>query len=330
MDNMNNGLYLLQKFRDTLFTNTLACTQQHIGKKIQGQVYTPQQAKKDAVFLVNTSLKFIENLSTTGLIDNNVFERVIKNLSHNVKTIDFLPENERGIFGQSVAEEQKVYINPDMPKGKRILYLFHELTHCCFKNRNTAPYIGDYMRHSTYYGYMTIEEALAQNIAETCYYAYTGQQKPQKRLERDRIMPNIQYYTNFDYYGLYQPLAAAFGRVLRGVGTSNRDSDDKILFDLSKKALREDLLESVINEYQRDGILEDLEPMFFALANIYAAKKMSFGMGGVQEKVFDKNQQLVAEKNLQPSLEQTQEYYIKALNIMKKNEDYRQPLTPFR
>ena len=316
---------VVKNFKDTLLTNTLARTRQYIGKRVQGQIYTVQQAEIDAATLVNDSLKFVETLLTTGLIDNKTFERVITRLSNNVKTIDFLPENKRGIYGQAVAEEQKVYINPDMQNWKRTLYLFHELAHSCFKNRDTAPYIGDFMRHSTYYGYMTIEEALAQNIAETCYYASINQQRPQKRLERDRIMPNIEYQTNYDYYGLYQPLAVAFGRVLRGVGTSYRDSDDKILFDLSKKALKEDLLESVIYEYTRDGISQDLEPIFFALANIYSAKKMSFGMGGVEEKVFDRNQKLVAKKELRPTSVETQKYYTNALNIMKRNENYRQP-----
>lgn len=173
-----------------------------------------------------------------------------------------------------------------MPNWKRTLYLFHELAHSCFKNRDTAPYIGDFMRHSTYYGYMTIEEAIAQNIAETCYYASTNQQRLQKRLERDRIMPNIEYQTNYDYYGLYQPLAVAFGRVLRGVGTSYRNSDDKILFDLSKKALKEDLLESVIYEYQRDGISQDLEPMFFCFSQHLFSKKDELWYGWCRRKCF--------------------------------------------
>lgn len=316
---------VVKNFKDTLASNTLQSTRQYVGKRIQGRIYTAEQSQIDALTLANDCLKFIETLLTTELIDEKTFERIIKKLSNTVKNIDFLPENKRGIYGQAVAEEQKVYINPDMPNWKRTLYLFHELAHCCFKDRNTAPYIGDLMRHSTYYGYMTIEEALAQNIAETCYYASINQPRPQKQSERDRVIPNIQYQTNYNYYGLYQPLAIAFGRVLRGVGTSYRDSDDKILFDLSKKALKEDLLESVIYEYQKDGISQDLEPMFFALANIYSAKKMSFGMGGVEERVFDRNERLVERKELNPTIQETQQYYMKALEIMKRNEDYRAP-----
>lgn len=316
---------VVKNFKDTLLSNTLQSTRQYVGKRIQGQIYTAEQSQIDALKLANDCLKFIETLLTTELIDEKTFERIIEKLSNTVKNIDFLPENKRGIYGQVVAEEQKVYINPDMPNWKRTLYLFHELAHCCFKDRNTAPHIGDLMRHSTYYGYMTIEEALAQNIAETCYYASINQPRPQKQAERDRVIPNIQYQTNYDYYGLYQPLAIAFGRVLRGVGTSHSDSDDKILFDLSKKALKEDLLESVIYEYQKDGISQYLEPMFFALANIYAAKKMSFGMGGAVERVFDRNGRLVASKELSPTIQETQQYYMKALEIMKRNEDYRAP-----
>ena len=95
------------------------------------------------------------------------------------------------------------------------------------------------------------------------------------------------------------------------------------LFDLSKKALREDLLESVIEEYQRDGIAHDLDPMFFSLANVYSAKKMSFGMGGVEERVFDQNQNLIFAQVLNPTPYETQQHYTKALQIMKQNEDYR-------
>lgn len=171
---------------------------------------------------------------------------------------------------------------------------------------------------------MVIEEALAQNIAETCYYNSINQHRPQKHLERDRTIPNLPFQTNYDFYGLYQPLASAFGRTLRGVGTSERDSDDKILFDLSKKALNEDLLEAVIIEYQQDGISDDLEPMFFALANVYSAKLMSFGAKNVDEMVFDANQNLIASQPLRPTISETKNYYLDALEVMKKNENYQQ------
>ena len=317
---------VIKNFKNTLYSNTLKATQKYIGKRIQGQIYTQLHAEKDAVNLVHDSLKFVETLLTTELIDEKAFERVIANLSENVKTIDFLPENNRGIYGQTVAKEQKVYINPDLPKWKRTLYLYHELTHCCFENRKLAPYIGDFMRHSSYFGYMTIEEALAQNIAETCYYASINQPRPKHRIEKDPTMPNIKYETNYDFYGLYQPLAVAFGRSLRGVGTSSKDSGDKILFDLSKKALKEDLLDAAIYEYQRDGITKDLEETLFALANIYSAKKMSFGMGSVEERVYDRNNNYIAKKELKPTQSETQQYYLKVLNIMQKNEDYRPEL----
>ena len=113
--------------------------------------------------------------------------------------------------------------------------------------------------------------------------------------------------------------------MLNGVGTSYRTSDDEILFDLSKKDLKEDLLKSVIYEYQKDGIAQDLEPMFFALANIYSAKKISFGMVGFEEKVFDRDQKLVTRKELKATSAETRENYTNALNIMRRNEDYRQP-----
>ena len=141
---MNYNL-IVKNFTDTLLTNTLARTSQYIGKRIQCQIYTTQQTEIDANTLVNDSIKFVEILLTTGLIDDKTFERVITRLSNNIKNIDFFPDNKRGIYGQVVTEEQTVYINPNMPNWKRTLYLFHELAYCCFKNRDTAQYIGDLM-----------------------------------------------------------------------------------------------------------------------------------------------------------------------------------------
>lgn len=318
--------YLIKNFKQELFNNTYSNLTKHVGTTVKGQTYTLNQAKNDANVLTNETLMYMETLLTTGLIDENSFDRVFSNLNQNLNNIDFLPIEQRGLYGLADASKRTIYINPELSDNRRRLYLFHELAHASYQHKNTAPYINGYMRHSTYYGYMTIEEALAQNIAETCYYSSINQARPLKRQERDKCMPNVTYHTNFDYYGLYQPLAANFGRVLRGVGTSSADSDDKILFDLCKKSLKEDLLDSVIKEYTDDGIGNCLEPMFYSLANVYAGKKNSFGMGGIVERVFDENQRLVASKELNPTPQETQNHYVKAMQLMKSNEDYRNPI----
>ena len=79
---------VVKNFKDTLLTNTLARTRQYVGKRVQGQIYTAQQAEIDAATLVDDSLKFVETLLTTGLIDGKTFERVITRLANKVKTID--------------------------------------------------------------------------------------------------------------------------------------------------------------------------------------------------------------------------------------------------
>ena len=322
IDQLNECIQNFKRtYGSTLAQNTYNNLRGYIGHTIQGRIYTSENAMADAQSLTQDVYKYIGALLTSQLIDVEDLDRIMTRLSENAKSIQFLEENQRGIYG--LTDKKTVYVNPDLPKNKRTLYLFHELTHACFKDRKIAPYIGDKMRHSTFFGYMTIEEALAQNTAETCYYESIGQQRPAKRMEQDKILPGVKFATNFDYYGLYQPLATQFGRTLRGVGASSKDSDDKILFELNRKALKEDLLESIIQEYQQDGMIDDLNKMFYNMANVYSAKMMSFGAEGVEEKVFDKHQQLIDRHALRPTSEETLNYYLNAINIMKKDEDYR-------
>jgi len=184
-------------------------------------------------------------------------------------------------------------------EDKQLLYLYHELAHCCFGN------VGEeHKKQSYYYGYMTIEEALAQNIAETCFYY--GQQRPSHHLEKDAIFPNnYSCKTNFDTavnYGLYQPIAVAMGRTLKDIGTSPNTSDEQILFELSQKALKENLFYSIIKEYKQDNVSNDLHLLLNNLAEIYFAKT------GVKS-----NDATINLKR-----------YTTALETLNKLEDYRQ------
>lgn len=327
VDNSDNLNSAQVNSMDKIKQNTLLNLQKYVGTRIRGQIYTAEQAKIDADNLILFLQSFLGELERTGLIDSTETKtRIEKMIWRNVLSIDFLPESERGLYGKTNPDEHKIYINPELDIQKRTLYLFHELAHCCFEDVETIddiPAIGDYKRFSTYYGYMVIEEALAQNIAETCFYHVMDKPRPAKQESRDSIIPGVPFFTNFDYYGLYQPLATLFGRTLRGVGKSTLDRDDRVLFQLSKKALKENLLKSVVDEYTKDGIADELELTFFKLANIYSAKKKSFGAGWAIERVFDKNGKCIKEKELNTTKENTANYYIDVLNQMIKNEDYR-------
>ena len=314
---------ILKNFKKTLYNNTLNNLLRHKGTIIKGRAYTEMQAEEDAAALVEDTSSYLVALLDTGLVDDNSIEKVLTNIVKNVKGIDYLPTNERGIFG--VLENSKVFINPDLSPERKKLYLFHELTHGCMKSMEDAPYIGNYKRYSTFYGYMVLEEGITQNIAETCFYKIMRQNRPAKRYETDRIFQDdrIKFKTNYDYYGLYQPLVIAFGKTLRGVGSVYDNSDDKILYDISKRALKEDLLDSIIFEYETDGKIDELTIMLFGLANIYSAKLKSFTGNCVYEKIFDKNGKCLEEMKLEPSADEIVRSYQYVLNKTTELEDYR-------
>ena len=289
-----------------------------------------QQATREAKFFCDKTLAYFEALLKTGLIEEETFPRVFDRISNAMRSIDFLPENERNIYGKVDPVTKTVYINPNLSQDRKILYFFHELTHCCFKDNAIPPVVNDLLRHSTYYGYMTIEEALAQDIAETCFYKLKNLDRPRKQITHEYFMPDINITTNLDYYGLYQPLAIAFGRTLNGVAKSYKDNDDVIMFNLSKKALKEDLLESAIEQYQNDTNFTDkidIERLFFSLANVYSAKLKSFGISGlVSERVYNRQAKLLCEQAINPNYQQTQEHYKQALNIMNKHKINKNPI----
>ena len=136
------------------------------------------------------------------------------------------------------------------------------------------------------------------------------------------VIPKIEFSSNFDYYGLFQPLAINFGRVLRGVGTINDNSEERIMHDLCKKALKENLLNSVISEYRKYGIETHLPKIFYSLANVFSAKNHSFGVGYVTEKLWDINNNLLSDEVMKPTIEETENFYIQALKTTKALENY--------
>lgn len=64
------------------------------------------------------------------------FNHIINATMNNVRTISVLPNNERGIYGETQAQNKVIYINPDLPDSKYLtgeertrLYMAHELGH---------------------------------------------------------------------------------------------------------------------------------------------------------------------------------------------------------
>ena len=348
---MNNKHYKYSNMDEWtlfLFDNTAENLKKWIGKPIRGKIYTTEDVAKDAHRFTTKTLTFIKTMKELGLIDPTNIDNVCENIFNSTHQIDYLSENERNIFGIAEKEQKRIRLNPNM--GMNVsdnqevnekqndymldLYLFHELAHKCLpKIDNTfdsIPTLMKFKNSSTVYGYQALEEAVAQEIAEMCYYKHKNLERPAKTKHTDTILPKVVFKSNFNYYGLYQPVAVSFGRALRGVGKSSDDSSEKIMYDLCHRATHNNLLTSIVEEYKHDGLETECFQLFHTLAHIYSAKQNSFGVhSGL------KNQSLNPNTNeFEPSLEEelgvnvdVKKLYMWVIDKLNSLEDYR-PLLP--
>lgn len=159
-------------------------------------------------------------------------------------------------------------------------------------------------------GFSLLEEAIVQNIAEECFYSSLGIQRPQQvhKKEPQVLGTNKYFKTNFDYYGIYQPLATMFARTLRGIGQSKADTDDLILNEFSKKACNENFITSIIQEYTNDVGQDKLMELIEKLGRFFNEKSATFSNNIEGKKM---------------SILQTQELWNNIMAELRSLEDYR-------
>ena len=249
---------------------------------------------------------------------------LITSMDSKMERIDVLPLYRRNIYGE--CENKVVYINPDIPKNKRKLYIFHEFAHMLvalfnideiteeLNNSNRKyhfpPHLNGSARGLIRTGWLVIEEAIVQNIAENCYYSSIGCIRPAMTVQEDpRVLGNIRFKSNYDYYGLYQILVTAFARTLRGIGKSPIDSDITIIDEFSKKATNCDIRKHIINEYEHDGLILQLYEVLRIFGIIWHNKAASFGVSQSVTSITD-----------------TQKMWYEILNKLKGMEDYRKEI----
>lgn len=241
-------------------------------------------------------LQFLQDFITTGYAAGFIND---KNLPHVVKKLlkiekfGNLPKEQRGLFGATShnngSPSLSVAINPDLDPYRRELYSFHELTHVVLDGNTevmeeSARNTGARPEQQSLFadGYTVIEEVVAQNTAEQMMAILYGRNRNAASQNTDRAIPGIRFSTNFDYYGLYQPIATSFAKTLQGIGNlSSRGNDDMYLNALSARAFNPNFAESIVEEYKSNRHFKELAISFMKLGRVYRAKLASIGVGTI-------------------------------------------------
>lgn len=226
--------------------------------------------------------------------DSQNFENILNSIS-NIKKISVLPINERGIYGRAISEENTLLINPSLGasstlnhKERTRLYVAHELGH--FVNNKWMTTIYKFLDTRVRAGKMTneqanlfsegfsmLDEAITQNNAENFAYSFAGKSRPNKQYTTRGVgvFGNRQYLTNYDFYGEFQLPTAKFAKTLRGIGKYN--DDDVALDILCKRALSPSFALDIIEEYNKDGQIDNFYKIVDNMGIIKQAVYTSFG-----------------------------------------------------
>lgn len=220
------------------------------------------------------------------------FESIFYNLRNNLDVIAVLPKARRGIYGEYVNQEKRVYINPELGNSRHLtgkertrLYLCHELGH--IQNYEWIVSGIDYVnkegedlntKQTMYEGLSLIDEATTQERAEAITYYYSAKKRPSILSYRGSLFDGEPYSSNFDYYGELEEPAIDFGMTLRGIGNSNNPQD--IMHRLSIRTLDKDFVQKIFYEYYVDGHLDEL---YFLLAYMGVIKRASYAKFGYDD-----------------------------------------------
>lgn len=238
---------------------------------------------------------FIKQGKKVGLITRDNWSNVVEKLRKVDRFADLHVQN-RGIYGATFpsqgGEGLTVCINPDLSAYKREQYAFHELAHVVMDG--SSEYIEKNLRETMgsdissqnvariTRGYTVIEEAVAQEVSEEMIASlYNRERVPLSNSpSQDSAIPGIQFRSNYDFYGLYQPVGIKFARTLRGIGNQIQRSDDGeniYLHSLCQRAFDGDFAKGIVDEYSRDGHYTELMMSFNKLGNVYDVKQATFG-----------------------------------------------------
>ena len=200
-----------------------------------------------------------------------------------------LPVQNRGMFGATFNSPNRngltVCINPDLDEHRRKQYAFHELAHVVMDGEQDIVVNDVYATMNGTIsnsdlglisdGFTVIEEAIAQEISEIFVYSSENRLRPNLNRTTDNAIPNITFYSNHDFYGLYQPLGIAFAKTLRGIGNKNdvSTSESIHLKLLCGRVFDGNFAKDILEEYTKDNHYVDLIKNFKDMGNVYRVKQ---------------------------------------------------------
>lgn len=309
---------VISTYIEVLINKTMTGFQQQIRN---GQV---RNGKHDGDTLAGCIQNIEEYLHDNYEKSPKTFNHMINATMNHVRTILVLPDNKRGIYGETQAQNKTICINPDLPDSEYLtgeertrLYMAHELGHIInyeWMNK-TVEYANQQIRQGRLTqehaqlicdGFSMLDEATTQNRAENFVYAFSGKSRPKLAYyTNDRMFRSEAYKSNFDYYGELQEPATMFARTLRGIGKEN--DDGKALDMLSERALSPNFFNNILSEYTKDGQMPAFieETQYMGLL-----KRASYANFGYEDVSY---------------LHNSKTYLEKLKSITAKMRDYREP-----
>lgn len=291
--NFGEYQHSVKKFLDKISRNSIRYFSKQISEgKILRNNSTYENPKFKSEF--NKMHSFIKNVEEYLYYyysrDRGNFENIFNSIEK-IEAISVLDDQDRGIYGITYPTNI-ILISPVLsgnreltPEQRTRLYVAHELGHMVNKKwmAQVTQHLGKNntlnpnQKQRIYDGFSLINEATTQDRAEDIAYFYAHKQRPSIKSYVDpRGMYNGEpYRTNYDFYGELQEPAIMFARTLRGIGKI--DDDKKALTLLSKRALNPNFVNSIINEYQRDGQIINLYNEFQYLGILKNASYARFG-----------------------------------------------------
>lgn len=261
--------------------------------------YFAQQHSKGEVRDVNheyvSMLEFISNIEEYLFYNknNSNFYSILTALEK-INVISVLPPNDRGVYGYTIPSSNNIFVNPNLSASRTLtskertrLYVAHELGHYVNDEwmKSVATFLDGKVRSGEMSqgeaelfseGFSLLDEAITQNRAEDFAYAFARKSRPpMRRCAKARLFDGEAYQANFDFYGELQTPAIMFGRTLRGIGKIGNDKD--ALGELCNRATNPNFAKRIIEEYTRDGQLQNLVPMVGYMGIIKNASYCMFG-----------------------------------------------------
>lgn len=180
-------------------------------------------------------------------------------------------------------------------KERRKMYLFHGLAHNVlnFQNDKTEKFsqiynnvlsdtgYQEYAKDIVNSGWLLLEEAISQEIAEKFTYFITKKQRPKFNFNKESnetIINNDKILSNLEFCRMFQPIEINFGKVISKIGSIHDYSQEIIIYDLLKMSINGNFSENVINEYIYKNKELELYQMLYLMGILLNAEYSKYNL----------------------------------------------------